>query len=224
MLKHIARAVKFSAALALILCALVLIFGASRFQECVSTNQQSDSTQEAKGSIPGISVLFAYRDCFGNWANENNAPITAVSTLLLFVVTCVLVWVAHNQHTTARIQLRAYVSVTKCKVTHVVEGEGQGAAEAVVIIKNSGQTPAKQVTNITGFAFDSYPIPASLKLKVPKISVPHTKVDLPPGEETAAVTSPGICFTESLKRELAEGKRVIFVYGEIRYQDMFGKD
>jgi len=223
-LRRIALLLKIFAVVALILCALALVFGTSNFQDCVSTDQQPYRAQQTEKGIPGIPVALAYRDCFGKWANDNNSAITAISTLLLFLVTAGLVWVAHRQHTTARAELRAYVFVTKCKVTHVVEGDGQGAAEAVVVIKNAGQTPARGVTNITGFAFDQYPPPPTLVLKVPRQLGDQSRFDLPPGEETVAITSPGICFTDPLKRELAEGKRVIFIYGEIRYRDVFGRD
>jgi len=164
--------------------------------------------------------------------------ITALATIAIAWFTWTLrrstdkLWDASDQQlrlseTTAERQLRAYVFVSSAKVTYVTD-DGGGIPEAHVFIKNSGQTPAYKVQNVSGFAFDKWPVPANLNLIVTdqefsaaaktmtnlasgscETSIISSKLDKPlPGEDRAA---------------LSRGEIVIFVYGEIRYIDAFGK-
>jgi hypothetical protein len=109
---------------------------------------------------------------------------TAFATVLLTIVTACLGWLAYRQVLTTRAQLRAYVFVSSAKVTNVVDGDGM--AEAHVMIKNSGQTPAYEVAQVGGFAIDRYPPPPTLDLSIR---------DVPPSTQTwlsapATVLSP----------------------------------
>jgi hypothetical protein len=154
----------------------------------------------------------------------HNAAITAVATVLLTVVTGGLVWVGFRQIATNRAQLRAYVFVSGAKVTNVITGNG--IPEAIVGIKNFGQTPAYKVTNVSGIAVDQYPPPATLNLTIrdAEFSRPsRSKSDLGPGQSEESITSAGRTLSAAQRQAIGQGTGAIFVYGEIRYVDGFGR-
>jgi hypothetical protein len=102
--------------------------------------------------------------------------------------------------------------------------------EAQVVIKNFGQTPAYEFVNVTGFAANIYPPPKSVILTVPEqeFSKPIAKSDLGPTQAEISTTDwrgvgGGKQLTKEEKAAFAEGKLVIYVYGEIRYVDAFGR-
>jgi hypothetical protein len=82
--------------------------------------------------------------CSGVYANQNAGAITAAATLLLTFITAGLVWLGYLQYTTARTQLRAYIAVETLGLS---EGDApyQGWPRGRFTIKNTGQTPARNV-------------------------------------------------------------------------------
>jgi hypothetical protein len=154
------------------------------------------------------------------WAlsDEITALASIVALLQFFALVgtvFVLIW-------TARRQLRAYVFVSSAKIIHGIEDDR--IPEAHVVIKNSGQTPAYKLTNVSGLAFDKYPAPPSLTLTVPDrdyLSLVRTRMDLGPGNETSPVTLAKRPLTAMGKISLTAGASAIWVYGEIRYRDVF---
>jgi len=154
------------------------------------------------------------------WAlSDKIAVIASVAALLQFFALVgtvfVLIW-------TARRQLRAYVFVSSAKIIHGIEDDS--IPEAHVVIKNSGQTPAYRLTNISGIAFDRYPAPPSLILTVPDrdyLSLVKTRMDLGPGNKTSPVTLAERPLTSTGQISLTSGTSAVWVYGEIRYRDVF---
>src|SRR5215467_11313317 len=127
---------------------------------------------------------------------------------------------------TARRQLRAYVLVSGTAVTNVAEGDG--IPEAQVVIKNFGETPAYNFVNVTGFAGNVYPPPSSITLTVPEseFSKPIARSVLGPTQQEMSTTDwqeKKRPLTRDEKIALAEGRAIIYVYGEIRYVDAFGR-
>jgi hypothetical protein len=149
--------------------------------------------------------------------------VLALSTICLWIVTALTL--RHSRETAER-QLRAYVFVSSAAVMNVVEGDG--IPEAQVVIKNFGQTPAYGFVNITGFAANIYPPPKSLRLTVPddEFSKPIARSILGPTQAETSTTDwqeKRRPLTQDEKTAFTQGKAVIYVYGEIRYVDTFGR-
>jgi hypothetical protein len=142
-------------------------------------------------------------------------------TLMLWGATVRLV---RGSEKTAQRQLRAYVFVEKAVVTHLDDNEG--TPEAIVTIKNFGQTPAYRLVNLTCLALCRYPAPAHIEIAMEQDVVTGltARTDMGPGHfQTAAVsTDLERSFTKEEMQGLASGECVFYVYGEVRYEDAFG--
>jgi hypothetical protein len=162
------------------------------------------------------------------WEWVDTERVSAIFTVILAIATWALYRATRNlvrgAEETAERQLRAYVLVSSAKVTNLTNlVEGNGIPEAIVVIKNSGQTPAYDLHNVTGFTADSYPPRPTIKLTISdKDSIVQTTMPLGPGDTTASNTL-GKILTDPQKASLADGTGVVYVYGTIRYRDVFGK-
>lgn len=117
---------------------------------------------------------------------------------------------------TADRQLRAYVFVYAADIEGI---DSANPPEAVVVIKNSGQTPAFDVLHVGGIGFGkSFD---TLSAAIPPDEI--TRMTLPPGGIWKnCVTAPRRLSTGE-KSAIHAGTMIIFVYGEIRYKDAFDK-
>ena len=116
-------------------------------------------------------------------------------------------------------QLRAYVFVTAARI-HGFEQDGPPRLQ--IRISNRGQTPAYRLTHKHGITYR-------------EASVSRFRGDLfPPDEEapiSVATLAPGIIqdafidvpLTPEHKATIRNGTHALFAYGEIRYNDAFGK-
>jgi hypothetical protein len=160
---------------------------------------------------------------FDGWSLSDK--IAVVASIVAFLQFIALIATVYVMRRTAQRQLRAYVFVDTVYVSNVAEGDG--IPEAHVAIKNFGQTPAYKFVNITGFAIDNYPPPAAIELTVPNSEFNEliTRTNLGPTQSEVSITNwgPGKrVISDGERKALADGKRIIFVYGEIRYVDAFG--
>jgi hypothetical protein len=155
---------------------------------------------------------------------------TAFGTVLLVVVTALLAFIAYLQIKTTQRQLRAYVGVSSAKI--LVRSKEAGMPEALVMIHNSGETPARNVINVSGFAVGPYPVkePLNLIISDQELGSTWTRMDLGSHGTSASlvpISSDPAYATPEAKAQfvtmLSEGKLIAFVYGEIRYRDVFGK-
>jgi hypothetical protein len=159
--------------------------------------------------------------------------VTAVFTAVLAVATIKL-WRSTNSlwkagERTAEMQLRAYVFISSAKVD--VHQDSDAAIEAIVVLKNFGSTPARNVICVSGFAFSPYPIRSMPELTLTDAayaSAARTSIDLPPGIPSVlpvSITDQRLS-TAAAKSEfvagLSNGTLIVFVYGEIRYRDILG--
>jgi hypothetical protein len=217
---------KFATFVVAILALVVLVVGTSEaFKNCIKERKTRDAYKTLDENTSFISRAIKRVDlnrvCAGDFADKDNGAITAVFTVFLTIVTGGLVWIGHQQIATSRAQLRAYVLVSKSVVTTAFP-------EAQVTIKNSGQTPAYNVINVGGFAMDRYPPPPTLDLIISDgefASPARSREVLGPGDSSVSVVSaarPPLTAPE--KASLANGTCIIYVYGEIRYRDTFGRE
>jgi hypothetical protein len=135
------------------------------------------------------------------------------------------VWLIYRQLMTSRAQLRAYVVVSSAGIVSA-DDDKETAPVAVVTIQNSGQTPAHDVVNVSGIAIDLFPPPPTLSLTITDhdfAAVGRSRETLGPGNTSVSRVSAGRLLMDEEKKGIIEGVGAIYVYGEIRYKDAFGK-
>jgi hypothetical protein len=121
-------------------------------------------------------------------------------------------------------QLRAYVFVDSAQVVNVIEGGG--SPESHVVIKNFGQTPAYDVVNISGIAMDEYPSPPTLNLTMTDEDFGAEKPAMamgPSDTSFSVIPSKRPPVPPEIRSAVINGTWVVYVYGEIRYKDVFGR-
>jgi hypothetical protein len=221
---------KFAIFVVVVLAIVFWFIGTSEaFKNCLKERKTSDAYKAIYASPSVIARTIKRVDlnrvCAGDFADKDNGAITAVFTVLLTIVTGGLVWIGHRQIETSRAQLRAYVLTSRTVVTNLVHGTTE-MPEAQVTIKNSGQTPAHNVISVNRFAIDKYPSPPTLNLIISdrEFSNPALSREvLGPGDTSISVVSAGRLLTAPEKASLASGTGIVYVYGEIRYRDAFGR-
>ena len=112
------------------------------------------------------------------------------------------------------------------ELINFVDGE-QIAPMGEVTIKNSGQTPARDVVNVSGIAVGLFPPPPTPKLTVTDhdfTTVARSRQTLGAANTSISRTAAGRPLEAEEKMGITEGKGAIYVYGEVRYRDVFGKD
>jgi hypothetical protein len=120
-----------------------------------------------------------------------------------------------TMNATARRQLRAYVAIDDSLINRV---DQQAQPEAVITIKNYGQTPAYQFAVSTQMALVSS-FDEALPVPEPDSILGH----LAPGAEFTVRLSALFTISNAQYAQLPNGAVSIFVYGIIRYVDTFGK-
>jgi uncharacterized protein (UPF0333 family) len=119
---------------------------------------------------------------------------------------------------TAQQQLRAYFFITKPRI--VVFNQGKKCVHEM-LIRNYGQTPAHDVVVITNTDFfDPNPI-AFPELEQPKGEISRSSI-APSGEIIFTTVTEAPLTVDQLK-SVASGKQAFFVWGEIRYTDVFSR-
>ena len=144
----------------------------------------------------------------------------AIATLALAAITGLLTWatfalVRGAEHTAER-QLRAYISFES-----VSYGPLQNSTPVYfnVTLRNVGQTPAHSAVVWSAMALRPYPHDLPLPID------PATKSCGTVGPTQAVVTGGESAgpITMEILRDLYEGRGILFVYGECRYKDVFGR-
>jgi hypothetical protein len=115
---------------------------------------------------------------------------------------------------TSEKQLRAYVVCAGGEMTDARELN----TSLTITARNTGQTPARDVQMITQFTvrdpdwdgpFEFSLEPASMSVLGPGMELENSKTfDVPP----------------EMRKLLADGKKVIWIWGTVRYTDVFGVD
>jgi hypothetical protein len=119
---------------------------------------------------------------------------------------------------TAQRQLRAYIGVSAASMSR---DEHSGVPQAQVDFKNFGQTPAHDVTGWIDIVFDEYPLKGILP--VPD-RINHGVDVLGPGQITILAPPQKPPLPRASIGLLGSPKLTCYVYGEIRYKDVFGHE
>lgn len=160
-----------------------------------------------------------------DWTPE---AITAAGTIALAFLTLVLaigtlfLWLAtrrlvRGSEKTAERQLRAYVFPFHNKI------EKFDTSPLVNVgFKNSGQTPAYDVTVWTVVGIAAYPFANKPEQPI-NIQKSQKSGHIGPGAEMHTICKLGRSVTTSETTAVTAGTAALYVYGELTYQDAFGK-
>jgi len=113
-------------------------------------------------------------------------------------------------------QLRAYVTISGCGISDLKTTKGP--IKATLTMKNVGQTPAYDVVHPSAIGIHSFP----------RTDFPAPPQDLPLSKQVLGPN--GIAYKFHTYRVLTDeendgitaGKMAIYVFGEVRYRDVFG--
>jgi hypothetical protein len=160
-----------------------------------------------------------FRTWFVGWSlSDKIAVIASVVAFLQFLALIATVAVMRR---TAQRQLRAYVGVVRGELINI---DGDDPIEATVIVKNSGQTPAREVVMWGGMAVRGFPLRDPIN--PPEKGPPRAQTLAAGAEfyktEKSFKTAKGE-ITPAHPQMLKEGTISIYVYGEITYRDVFKK-
>lgn len=155
-----------------------------------------------------------------------NDRLIAWSTVCLAVITAILaIFTAFLWSSTAKLvrgaektavdQLRAYVHVDGVKIIHI----NMQDSIAHITVKNSGQTPAYDMTFSATVEGREFPLKSELVF-VPS-DLPLGKAILPPGGEREREV-PVPTLIDSNRTQIFSSERAIYAFGDIRYKDAFG--
>jgi hypothetical protein len=213
---------------------LIVSFGclalSANYNYCVGHNGQHYTGQyDQKGapivepSIDNPSPVSLFVYCGGIYSNENGGGITALSTVLLTVVTVLLGYLAVEQGSTTRVQLRAYIVIKAVGLGT----DGPDKPMVWVEVKNIGSTPALNVSSRS--QVDIFPFSKERNLTdtftIPDLPLTNPIYAMQPGESLSGPARPaeGRTFTPNELAEAAKGKNArMYVYGYATYTDAFG--
>ena len=118
---------------------------------------------------------------------------------------------------TAERQLRAYVSVETYAPTDVDGKRMEG--KYGLLVKNRGQTPARKVRSWMAYVVREFPLAGPLASNTTSGSV----AILSPGEEQVIINDwPRV--SEADVAAVSGGKKAAYIFGEVLYEDVFGKE
>jgi hypothetical protein len=147
--------------------------------------------------------------------------LVAAFTALLFFATIALWWstrrLVKGAEETSERQLRAYVMIHSVAIRNTTVG---GKPEVTITFKNSGETPASEMTHWARLGFHPFPSPISFPQK-PRQTMPPAP--LAPGGVIMITTGIDRQLDTTTFATLQNRSHALYLAGEIRYKDAFGK-
>lgn len=178
----------------------------------------------ACGLIGFIPSVIGFMDHHEGFFVGGFTSLLFAATMLLWRSTNAL-WeagerqIAHLEGSAER-QLRAYVSVEIKGVTLTPLGGNLYSLVVNYVRKNSGQTPASEVTTDTEFQVLPFPLPQNLNIADPIQNVVPYRHRIDPGQAPPGETEKPIRLNPFTMRD--RGERM-YVIGLLTYLDAFGK-
>jgi hypothetical protein len=222
-----------------ILFFVIAMFGSSDFQNCVSqcayTAQEQQSTSSRFFSFINTALDWTRLPCVELFITHAHEEILAIFTVLLAFFTLAL-WAStaeiardakatgertiRTMEDTAKRQLRAYVSAFPSSISSF---DKDHFAIASFPIKNSGQTPAYNVTHRARVIVAPYPLEEGYTF--PQIvGDPRPSLALFPNNPITGGKGADGPFTEGQIASIIDGSMRVYIYGEIRYETIFHKN
>lgn len=147
------------------------------------------------------------------WFFSDTNRVIATFTVVLAVIGLCALRIAAD---TERRQLRAYMVVEFASVTRIQVGQN---IEAEVIIKNTGQTPAYNITGFTGIMADQLPLGHSFpEIKTHNLA---TTIVGAGGVVRSRLPTRGGALTNEILAKINAGTAAVYVMGKITYTDAF---
>jgi hypothetical protein len=129
-----------------------------------------------------------------------------------------------NANDAAVKQSRAYVFVDTIRTSNIDDDllsiSPTKIASIMLVIKNTGQTPAFKMSHRASIRFAPFPPPPDL-FNIPAIP-PRTVDTLPPGGMAQNIVGLGRALNVDEKTILGLGTHAVYLFGEIGYEDTFG--
>jgi len=168
-----------------------------------------------------VSGLIEHRDGRATVLGISPDAWIAIATLLMFLATVALAYIAYNQYTTSQAQTRAYVGIEGGYMRYVELLEGGRGFAIHIEIRNYGQTPGYHLTSWVKrpaiLPSDSVPFgePVSIADRLgSSIIGPQSNVSL---DWTISVSDDQLS-------TLKAGTHKIFVWGGVDFKDAFRAD
>jgi hypothetical protein len=191
----------------------------SSFQHCVSDSSAKTTSQNSQNQkTPLAVVVHSYVRCTERFANEHNALITALGTVLLAAITFGLILSGFDQQSTTRATLRAYVLardgvIYNFGTPNIIEGQ--------VRVRNYGKTPAHNVVMWIGLTLDDFPIPKALDHPPPELR--RSRSIIGPRDQTIMAASMSRAITAVEYQKIRCKAATVYIFGHIAYDDIFGR-
>jgi hypothetical protein len=145
--------------------------------------------------------------------------IAIIATFVGFLQFVILVITWRVMRRSARRQLRAYVSAV---VDFMFSFDDNHLSSASFTMKNVGQTPAYRLTHRTRIIIAPEPLPQGFKFS--KLTGPGSPpIVLFPNVPFNGTKTADRLFSTSEIASIRENTSRIYIYGEIRYRDVFGR-
>jgi hypothetical protein len=155
------------------------------------------------------------------WFNAlgSGDKIALIATVVALLQLVALLLTYRVMRRSARQQLRAYVSGVPDFISSFDETH---TPRASFTMRNLGQTPAHNVVSRGEIAALPYPLPIGFKL--PPVSGPVSSVtDLFPNVPLIGNRTKATPFTIAELTGIRNGSMRVYIFGEIRYRDVFGR-
>jgi hypothetical protein len=170
------------------------------------------SEQAEKKNSPAEHKTTEY--WYGSWNLSDK--IAVIASVVAFLQFLALIATVRVMRQTARSQLRAYVMVDIARIDDLKVG---GKLKAHLTFKNSGQTPARELTHWCAMGFDEFPLSGTIK--TPDGDDPPPRPLAPQGVLHTWADEKRTLNQETMDA-LAGGSHAVYVIGQIRYIDAFG--
>ena len=204
------------------------------FRQCVSTQaftQQTHASKETSQTTPKTPEQSPVFRCAIYVIDRHNGLVAAIATVLLFIVTAVLVFLAFLQFKTTRAQLRAYVLVEGVLLSDGPTSPdspiraSSGCPSVQIVITNSGQTPAFNVRHWAEVIVckpQEQNVRCTLPLDLKVSDPPSNPTVIGPGARTTIHRRLARTVTPDFEIPALRVRGVlIVVFGKITYDDAF---
>jgi hypothetical protein len=157
------------------------------------------------------------------WREILNNPVDVFTGIIAFFTIILVIagfrQVAISRNTAIR-QLRAYIFIDSIGIKDV---DANFNPKTTIVIKNSGQTPAYDLSGIAGIDFREYPLASDFD---PLFIDPNSHIPtshIPPGGTAIFRLTHNELLTPVKISQLNDGTHAIYVAVKIIYKDAFGK-
>ena len=211
--------------LLLLFVALERVFAPS-FKACINHEGQI-----VEGHDPGISAMVGvYAHCTGAFIEGNSGGITALATLVIAAFTATL-WLATNRQ--AELTKEAFIADKRAFIfaTGFSQAWEEDKATGLYnwrfrpVLRNSGATPTKSMQMYVACEVRNTVLPPGYAFTPEEHNI--ASATMPPNFELQgglAPRFPGAAITPQDIIDSQAGKKFIYIWGWIKYRDVFPKD